>query len=220
MAWVASADFNGLTNGNLAGQGGGSGWSNNWGDSGGDASGYTVQGTTVYEGAKAVTSSGTGAAGRALTTPISSGTGIVYLAMRRTQTTGTEVTNISFRNASSGQARMQVRMDNSANIVLTGVINVTVLAGYSANTWYAIRVTYDMTLGTYTGAYSTSAFGSGGSWSAESSATTMLNTGDIDWVVMNQGDPDTAFFDYISPTDPLPAPANNNKFLNLLGVGV
>ena len=52
MAWTATDDFNGYSNGDLAGQGGGSGWSGNW------VNGLTAQmlvtGAQTYEGAKSV----------------------------------------------------------------------------------------------------------------------------------------------------------------------
>src|SRR3990167_10083245 len=102
MAWVADADFNGLTDGNLTGQAGGSGWSNNWGDVGSfNPDNTNVQGTTVYEGAKAVRNAdGLSAIGRTLTTALTAGnTGVIYLALRRTKTAGTDPMNIKIGRA-------------------------------------------------------------------------------------------------------------------------
>ena len=224
MAWVAEEDFNSYADGDLTGGNGGSGWSNTWGDVGSFQPNFTdVQGTTVYEGAKAVRNAGgVSAIGRTLTTALTTGnSGIIYLAIRRTTTAGTDGCNISFRNVSD-QSRMKVEMNNSGNIIIEGTVNQTVLAGYSADTWYVIRLTYNMTLGTYSGAYSTDAYGTAGTFSSESGTATMTNTGDIAWVVLNGGDSNTGLHDYISATSPFTAVAaggRDARSLSLLGVG-
>lgn len=220
MAWIADANFNGLTDGDLNGQAGGSGWSNNWGDVGSFQPAFTdVQGTTVYEGAKGVRNAGgISAIGRTLTTALTSGnTGVIYMALRRTTTAGTENCNITFRT-SGDAARMSVVLNASGNLVITGTTTVTLLAGYSADTWCVVRVTYDMTAGTFTGAYSTDAYGTAGTFSTESSSVTMASSGDIAWVVLNGGDSNTGLHDYISPTSPFTAVATHRGFFGFMGM--
>lgn len=202
MAWVAEALFDDLSNGSVVGQGGGSGWSNNWGDVGGSGA-QQVSETSPYQGTKGLrTAAANLATGRALTTSLASGnTGVIYLAMNRSATGGAENMNITFRT--SGDAnRFGIHFDPDGNIYLGSGGGRVSLGAYSGGTWYAIRITYDMTAGTCTAATSTGAYGSASSFGTESSAFTMTNSGDVAWVVPNTGDTGTASFDYISPTSP------------------
>ena len=210
MAWTASADFNGLSDGNLAGQGGGSGWSGNW------VNGLTAQmlvtGTTTYEGAKSVdtvdASSGTFYY-RALTSAVSGNGNIVYFAMRKSLNNSGEVSGGLRTAGTPGTSRVAVKLDASGNIVLSGSTSVTVLAGYSVDTWYVIRLTFNVDANTATVAYSTTAFGGSGAWSAESSAVTMNSTGDIgNFQIQSDPNAGTSYLDYISPTEPF-SPVQN-----------
>ena len=53
MSWTAIENFNSYADGDLNGENGGSGWSGAWSGS----VNYDIQGTTTYEGAKAVVNS-------------------------------------------------------------------------------------------------------------------------------------------------------------------
>lgn len=217
MAWVAEALFDDLTNGTVVGQGGGSGWADNWGDVGGTGA-LQVSTTSPYEGTKAlVTAAANLAVGRSLTTALTGGnSGVIYMAMKRSATGGAENMNITFRT-SGDAARFGVHFDPDGNIYLGAGAGRVSLGAYAGGTWYVIRVSYDMTAGTCTAAISTGTYGSAGTFGSESSAFTMLSSGDVAWVVPNTGDTGTASFDYISPTSPFTAGTVGN--LMTLGVG-
>jgi len=203
MAWVAIEDFNGLSDAtNLAGQSGSgaSGWSAAWVNSATNL----IRSTTdqAFDGSSAsaevVSGGGNTFYTRTLTTSIS-GSGVVYIAMRRTANNSGEN---AFSLRSSGGNRCGVVMNSAGNLTVGG----ETLVAYSTNTWYVIRITFDVGAGTYTGAYST-----GGAYSAETSSRTMGSSGNIDRVGIG-GDTGTGI-DYvglISDTDPFGAsgPAN------------
>lgn len=212
MAWVATDNFDSYSNGDLNGGSGGSSWSTNWSGS----TSFDVQGTTVYQGSKAITNTNNGEVSIQRTFSAVSD-GVVYFAVRKTSNSAGGFL-ISLRN-SSDSSRGYVFFDNSSNIIAgTG----TVLSGYSANTWYVIRLTFNATLGTYSAAYSTDAFGTAGTFSADSTPAVMGNTGDITRIQFahdyDGGTGVTSYFDYISPTSPFveaPTSINVSDQLNL-----
>lgn len=204
MAWVATADFNGLSDGNLAGQGGGSGWSGNWVN--GATAQMLVTGTSTYEGAKSVdtvdASSGTFYY-RPVTSAVSGDGNIVYFAMRKSLNNSGEVSGGLRTAGTPGTSRIAVKLDASGNMVLSGSTSATLLTGYSVDTWYVIRLTFNVDANTATAAYSTTAFGGSGSWSAESSAVTMNSSGDIgNFQIQSDPNAGTSYLDYISDTEP------------------
>lgn len=215
MAWVADADFNELSDGDLPAQSGGTGWSAAWVDSG-NGTNYDVQGTVTYEGAKAVINSTN--ANAFTTRVLSSATtsGVVYFAARPGNASSGQIV-FTLRNAGGGRAN--VVFGATGNITAGGN---TVLAGYSAGTWYVIRLTFDSDAGTYSAAYSTGAYGTAGTFSADSSSATMGGSGDIDRIGIDK-DARTGsdYWDYISPTSPFveASPVNPSSNLTLLGVG-
>lgn len=204
MAWVAEENFNSLSDGDLNGQGGGSGWSANW--SGG--TNYDVQGSTVYEGAKAV--QGVNAnqnITRALTTAVSAG--VVYWAMRCNMgPTGDAA--VDLKTGGNIYARIQFRSDGGspANIlVATGTAQNTIVSGFS-NIWYVIELTI----------ISTSSFSirvhNGTSWSSSFGPYTSNTTGSVDTVQFNSGGDQTLYVDTFTATDPTAAagPANLKSY--------
>lgn len=209
MSWTAEETFDSYSDGNLGGNNGGTGWSGAWAASTPE---LQVQGTTVYQGTKAVSCASAGGSNpfhsRNLTTAISGDGNKVYLVIRRSSTSTGEL-SFTLRNQSNG-SRVAVRLNASGNLTLVGTTTVTVITGYTANQWYAIRLTFNVTGNTATLAYSTSAYASGGSWSSDSSAVTMTNSGNVDQIGLGGDGGSTIYYDYISGTDPLPALTNGN----------
>ena len=204
MAWAATEDFNGYADGDLTGESGGTGWASAW--SGGNE--IDVQGTTVYEGAKAVVQ--TGASGstltRQFTTEISDSSSVTYVALRRSSNSS-GVLYYDIRNASD-QERVRITLNASGNIVANG----TTIVAYSANTWYVLRITLNTSGSSFTVAYSTGAYGSASSFSADSAGISMTNTGNLERVVLTT-DAVAAisnYWDYISPTTPFVAATGDN----------
>lgn len=202
---------------------GGSGWGGNWGAVGSfNPSQFSVVNSTAYDGTQStICDGGTGAAiGRALTTAIS-GSAVLYIAMRRTTTAGTNEGQFTLRNTSD-QQRVGVFFNTSGRIILGSGGGSVDVAAYSANTWYAIRLTFNPATNAATLAFSTSAYGSAGTFGSESSSFTMGSSGDVAWLVLNGGDDDTMLFDYISGTSPFTGAAagsRDGRALSLLGVG-
>jgi hypothetical protein len=203
MAWTAVETFNTYSDGDLAGNNGGSGWSGAWVNAASEV--INVQGTTVYEGAKAVSNNGAGNYfyTRDLSSSVGGDGNVIYVAIRRSSTSTGEL-SFSIRNASNG-SKWAVRLNASGNLTLVGATTTTVLAGYSANTWYAIRLTFNVTSDTAVVAYSTSGYQSGGSWSSDSSSVAAANTGNVDRIGLGGDLGSTTLYDYISGVDPLPA---------------
>lgn len=199
-AWVAHESFEGYTDeSDLAGQSGGSGWSAGWVNAATNLE--RADTATAYQGtvsARVVSGGGNTFYTRALTTA-ESGSGVMYVAMRNS------VTNSginSFTLRSNTGFRTVVQLNASGNLT---VGSATLLAGYSANTWYLIRITYNVAAGTYTGAYWT-----GAAWSSETASQTMGNSGNLTMVGIG-GDTGSglSFVDYISGTNPIAAPVTN-----------
>lgn len=204
---AAQATFEGLSNANLNGQAGGVGFSGNWTVSSGTT--FAVQATTAYEGGQAVQCTNPTGQNvyRALSTAVS-GDFVVYVAVRRSSTSaGSLIFSLRDTGATGGNSRAKFTMNSSGNIILgDGGSTTTLLAGYSADTWYVIRLTGNTSTNNLTAAYSTGSYGGGGTFSSESSAVTMVNSGDIGNVMLD-GDSGTVnnFFDLITPTNPLTA---------------
>lgn len=139
MAWVATDDFNSYSDGSINGANGGSGWSAGWVLASG---GIDVEGTTVYEGAKAVTANTSAAdlASRALTSTVTAGT--MYIAMRASATTAIGFTILE---DGAGIGKMYIKFDSDGNIKIFdngGGVYQTIQA-YSADTWYIIGINFD-----------------------------------------------------------------------------
>lgn len=204
MAWVATDDFNSYSDGDLNGNNGGSGFSAAWSGS----VNFDVQGTTVAEGAKAIVNTSGSNISRALTSAVSGDGNIVYFAMRNSSAAAGGA-KMRFLDGSSA-IREQIIMNSSGNIVLGITSPVTVLAGYSANTWYFFKLTLNVTSQTATLAYSTDAYGTAGSFSAESSSHDFSSdgTGNIANIQLDADTGSTKYWDYISDTSPYPVEDN------------
>lgn len=138
-AWAAEELFNSYSDGDLNTLNGGTGWSAAWSA---DTS-VDVQGTTVFEGAKAITgtdNAGTGVSKRVATTAASSGT--LYFSVRLPQTT------VDFDCAmqeGDANTRFAIKFSNGGQIQLydndvAGYVNIQ---AYSANTWYRVGINWD-----------------------------------------------------------------------------
>lgn len=193
MAWVAIESFDTYSDGDLNGQNGGFGWGGAWVRNG--SSVIQITGTQFYNGTKSVVMStnNTTFYTRNLASAISDN-GVVYFAMRN-NVTNQNNNAISFRNSSSG-SRIGISMGSSGNIRVNGT---TVVAGYSANTWYVLRLTFSVTNNNLTVATN-----SGSGWSAESGTISMNNSGNIDVVGLSMDGTATLtpFIDAITGTDP------------------
>lgn len=224
MAWVATDDFDSYTNGaTVPTLNGGTGWSAGYIN---DFQGTncTISNSAPYQGANAMSvASGTdGVVRRDLASAVSGTGNIFYFAFKKSTTTAGQ-TVFYLKNGGNANTRLKVQLGSSGNLELVGATTVTVMTSFSANTWYAIRVTFDVTANTAVCAFSTNAFGPGGSFSADSSAVTMSSTGNIDSVTLSQeaGTAIVSGFDYISPTSPFAGSAATAVVhnLGLLGVG-
>lgn len=208
MAWVATDDFNSYSDGSISGVNGGSGWSAGWVLGSGA---IDVQGTTVYEGAKAVTANTSLAdlASRALTSTVTVGT--MYFAMRASATT---VVGFTILENGSGTGKMYIKFDNDGNIKIfsNGSGTYVTLQAYSANTWYVIGIDFDNTghanqyrANVDGGAFSSYYTVNGGSYTSISHVRLETDTGT-----------GSVFWDRISDTYPSSAVATG--YLTLLGV--
>lgn len=205
-------DFNSYSDGDLNGQNGGTGWSGAWSGSGN----YDVQGSVVFEGAKAVINSANANADieRHATTGI--GSGAVYIGIRPGNTSAGAIA-VKLQNASSYTRRIGIVFNSSGNIVLEGTSNVTLVSGYAANTFYLFRITFDTGTNQATAAYSTAPYGSAESFSSESSAVTMANSGDIQGVyITKDARSGNDYVDYISTTNPYTTTTEHTKTLEPL----
>jgi len=193
MAWVAEELFDSYSDGDLNGNNGGSGFSAAW--SGG--TNYDVQGTTVYQGAKAVTGVNANQnISRPLTTAVSSG--VVYVAMRYSAGTGDAQFDFRTSGNTTNAFRISMRdVSGSKNILTLAAVETTLLTGFDTSVFYVFEVTIngDNTFNIR--------FHNGTSWSSTTSNLAYANNGNIDGVQLNSGGAQTVFYDYISPTNPI-----------------
>lgn len=136
MAWIAKETFDSYSDGDLNTLNGGSGWSGAWSKTSGT---INVQGTTTYQGGKALKANASAAAlyDRALTTSVSAGT--MYIAMMSSDTSS--LFYVILLESSTG--RMYIKFDNDGNIKIFDNGVYTTLQAYSANTWYNIAFDWD-----------------------------------------------------------------------------
>ena len=196
MSWVAEEDFESYADeSDLKTQSGGSGWSAAWT---GGANTVYADTATASEGSvssRTVSNSGNTFYWRTLTTTIST-TGIIYYSMRKSST-GSGVNSVALR--SSGGGRFQVRLDNSGNIQAYNQ-NTTAwvtLTSFSANTWYDIRVTFDVSASSFSVSYWT-----GSAWATESATFGMQGSGNIDRISVGGDTGSNSWVDKITATDP------------------
>lgn len=193
MAWVAEETFESFSDEtDIDGGGGGTGWSGNWTDLGNPLYADTATASEGSVSCRCVSNGGGNTfSSRTLTTSLSSGSHVMYVSLRKSSTSaGTN----SFTLRSSAGFRASILMNTSGNIVGR---TTTIISGYSADTWYDFRLTFDMDAGTYTVAYWT-----GSAWSAESSSISLAGSGAIDRVSIGGDDGANSWVDNISDTDP------------------
>lgn len=136
MAWIARETFDSYSDGDVNTLNGGSGWSAGWAKSSGT---INVQGTTTYQGSKALKANASASAiyDRTLTTAVSAGT--MYVAMRSSSTSIVAY----FILLESGTGRMYIKFDNDGNIKYFDNSSYVTIQAYSADTWYLIGIDWD-----------------------------------------------------------------------------
>lgn len=196
MAWVAEENFDSYSNGNLVGNNGGSGWSGAW-------TGSTVtqvEGTTVFQGTKAVsaTNGNANTPARALTTAVSSG--VMYIAFRRDVTTG----DSGWRVLTGSSVWMSCFMESSNIEINHSLGTLNLVTGYSTGVWYVFELTI-LTNATF----SVRVNAGGAGWQASSGVLIPQNIGDVGSVALTCGGGagSNGFWDYISATNPYPETA-------------
>jgi len=140
MPWVATDNFDSYSNGDLNGANAGSGWSGAWSGS----TNFDVQGTTVYQGAKAVQcASGGVEIERTVTTSVTEGT--VYVAMRTTSGVGTAL--LTLRLNEGGTERMRIGVDNNLDIFMydNAIFDKRIIGTCTPGTWFVIGVNWNTT---------------------------------------------------------------------------
>lgn len=206
MAWTGEDNFDSYSNGDLNSQGSWSG-----------STLYDVQGSVVYQGAKAVSRT-TMATGGTIAKAFTAATaGSMYIAMRKDSST--QGTSYTLLTDSSEGVCCYIRMHNDSKIYAydgaTGYVNI---GSYAANTWCVINAEWDDA--GHPDQWRCR-FHDGTSWTAFTSWISTYNaiTAGIDTVTLdidNTGGTPTAYWDLITATDPASggggAPANTGNF--------
>ncbi|NUQ57502.1 MAG: hypothetical protein HUT38_03395 [Candidatus Paceibacter sp.] len=187
MSWPYTQNFNSLTTGDLNGQ---DSWSANVA--------WDVQNSVVQEGANALSCVAGESNQNANRTITSTTSGNVVFYMRATHSGGTH-NGATFRaRDSSLTGRFDVRFtQNSSNLELVGTTTVTLVSGYSVDTWYKVEVEYDCSGNTARARIND------GSWS---SSVTLTGSGDITDLFLQTNDAGspagTYYFDNIYDATP------------------
>ena len=187
MAWTYNQNFDDLTTGDLNGQ-----------DSWSGSTAWDVQTSVVQAGAKAISCVGSSSNENITRTITATTSGHFIFYMRATHSGGTHTGSTHrFRNASA-IGRFEVRFtQNSNNLQLVGSSTITLVSGYSINTWYKIEIDYNTTTGV------TRARVDDGAWSTDAG---MASTGDITELFFQTNDAPspagTYYFDTISDNTP------------------
>lgn len=198
MAWVATDNFNSYSDGSINGANSGSGWAGAWSLASGT---IDIQGTTTYEGAKAVTADTASAdlASRQLTSTVTVGT--VYVAMRASTTT---IIGFFILENGAGTGKMYIKFDSDGNIKAfdNGTGTYQTIQAYSANTWYVLAIDFDNTgqpnkyrVKVNNGSYSSYYTVNGGTYSSISHVRleTDSATGSIFWDRISDTSPGTDY---------------------------
>lgn len=188
MAWTYEQKFNSLSTGNLNGQ---DSWS-------GDTD-FQVENSVTYEGANAVRcTNGNGYIARAVT---GVSAGVFYIAMRRPDTAGDAEYNVRTTANTADWGRVIMESSNIEVVHSAGSSNL--LVGYTVNVWYLFRFSI-LSTSTFTIEYST-----GGAFSGSLGTLTSITTGNVDTIRLGCGGTGDAYWDTITPTNPLftPSPA-------------
>jgi hypothetical protein len=211
MTWVAEDNFDSYPNGDLTGNNGGTGFSGAWGA----GAAYDVQGTTTYQGAKAITQTAANQQiTRTLTTDVATGT--LYIAMRANSTMINNSGDGTFRLLDTGgSVRVLVGYHSNTFKYGSGGSLVTLFTP-AADTWYLIEIEL-VTGGDYKLRYH-----NGTSWSTQTAAlpeyagsglavrTVAFNCGGVSGA--------TSLFDYISPTNPIGATFTPTPMMHMMQI--
>lgn len=220
--WTATADFNGLSDGDLPGQSGGSGWSAAWANNTAGTN-FDVQGTTVFEGAKAVVNStnANSEVERVATTGADEDDTPLWFSFRRSTNTGMDCSVNP--NRASGNACFTVRMDASGNIVTDHQFGTaTIVTGYSTNTWYTVYCKINVGSFTYDVYVYTGSSGGAGTLAGSTTGRTWFSPGiqpnfTVLKLARDNGGAASYYVDRIDITSPFVEPVA--KRLLLMGVG-
>ena len=184
-------NFNAYTNGDLNGQGSWSG-----------STGWDVQGTTVFEGAKAVMAT-TGGGDFTITrtfTPEASGS--KYFAIRKTSNTNGKM---FVRFSNGGASVAMVKLDTGTIYYYNGAW--TSWGAIAADTWYVVNLEWDESLGAGAGQVRYR-WHNGTSWSAYTAWTFLDDAFNslsrIQVIEEHTGTAVDVFFDDLSETNPFP----------------
>lgn len=193
MAWTAIEDFNSYSDGDVVGENGGSGWSGAWA---GTAGVFDVQGTVVYEGAKAILNTSSSNISRGLTA-VSGDGNVMYIAHRRTA--NNSGASRILLDAAASSRRVTIEFNSSGNIVGSG----TTVQAYSANTWYVLKITLNTDADTFLVQVSTDPYGLPGTFSAGATCAMSGTSGaDIVSIILDLDAGGDAYWDYISGQTP------------------
>jgi hypothetical protein len=192
-AWVAEDKFDSYTNGNnLNTSNGGTGWSAAWSGS----VGYKIENTSVYQGAEAVEANNVGSdISRALTSTVTSGT--LYIAFRLPTTVGYSMADVKTAGSIAARFGLLYTGGSLTAAYWNGSYH-SFATGLSGTKWYLFELTLNGN-NTFNVRYY-----DGSTWSALQSNLAYGTNGAIDTVnFTNNGGGDDAFYDYVSPTNPI-----------------
>ncbi len=211
MAWVAEENFNSYGDGDLHGENGGSGWATAWSGS----TNFDVQGTTVYEGAKAVenTTNAGVTISRNLSSTVTAGTW--YMAVR----SGSNDTGFAywqFKDTTTASI-FAIGLDSNGQITYSREgLGRTNIQAYSANQWYVIKLTYSAA-----GETMDVDIHDGTSWSGDYNLVpyTLGDDHILTAILGHTAQAFNSYHDIITATDPTVVVSAGPRNLNLLGVG-
>lgn len=206
-AWVAEDTFDSYANASALTGSGGTSFTGAWGIHR-SVNTWTNENSTVFQGTIAVQNSNGGGRDRQLTSDISGSADVVYVSMRRTSASAGAIyftlTPTTWNPPTTFDTRVTIALNSAGNIVADGT---TVKSGYSANTWYTLRITLNVSGSTYKVAWSSAAFGASPGWSADTAAINMTSAGNIRFVDFEaDSSAATGFIDNISGTSPFAEP--------------
>lgn len=205
-AWAATETFESYSNGaNMNGASGGSGWTDNWATAGSTwiaSTGSSYQGTV---GARTTTSFM-----QRNFTAISSGTVTLYVALKRT-VRGANDSRVYVQNtAQNGGIGIHFTTGGNITVERSGGAD-TIVTSYTADQWYVFRITINRDAWTASVDYSTSAYGTAGTWTTGVTNVAMFgsasNLTNYRYECDNLTGGGLYYTDYISPTSPFTAAA-------------
>lgn len=140
---IVTDNFNSYADGNLTGKNDGTGWAGAWS---GDTA-FQVQGTTVQEGAKAVSCTpGTSGAGKTISRSFSTGVtaGTISFDVRKTHTgDGGGALEFQILEGATFRGRIQFNDGENGKLELLGVSPEVLVPSYITNQWYHCEIQFD-----------------------------------------------------------------------------